>query len=49
MTRGNQRELDRAKNLKKKKQVTGKEREIPEGQSLQNVKLQYKVLAALVL
>ena len=41
MTRGNQREMDRAKNLKKQ-QSAKKGRDIPEGQSLQNIKLQYK-------
>lgn len=45
MTRGNQREMDRAKNLKKQ-QTSKKERDVPEGQSLQNVKLQYTVTVA---
>ena len=42
MTRGNQREMDRAKNLKKQ-QSTKKGRDKTEGQSLQNIKLQYKL------
>ena len=36
MTRGNQRELDRLKNAKK--QAGKKEREVPEGMSVQGVK-----------
>ena len=40
MTRGDQRERDRAKSLKKETSQK-KKRDVPEGVSLQNVKLQY--------
>ncbi|PJF19446.1 hypothetical protein PSACC_00722 [Paramicrosporidium saccamoebae] len=44
MTRGNQREMDRAKNAKKQAGQK-KERDTPEGSSVQNVKLQKQVEA----
>lgn len=40
MTRGNQRELARVK-TQKKNSSQKKERDVPEGMSVQNVKLQY--------